>query len=112
MAERDHWIGAGCAECRNVTGEQRDGGQRDGDKNKCRRIKGADAVEQGRKRSGREESENQSDDGPDSDKLKRVSDDQAQNVPALRAQRHSHTNFVRALHDQIRNHSVNSNPRQ
>ena len=75
VTERDHWIGAGGAKCGNVTGEQSDGREGDGNENKCRRVKRADAVKQSGKSPGREKSEDKADRGSDSDKLERVADD-------------------------------------
>src|SRR5947199_9940498 len=59
VAERGHWIGAGCAKSRDVTGEQRDGRQRDCDKNKGRDVKRAKNVKQRGKQPSRMKSDDQ-----------------------------------------------------
>src|SRR5947199_1813401 len=106
VAERGHWIGAGCAKSRDVTGEQRDGRQRDCDKNKGRDVKRANIVQQRGKQPSRQKSENHPNNGTDSDQLQRVPDNEAQNITTLRTQGHAHANFVRPLNDVIRNDSV------
>src|SRR5947199_10582576 len=58
VAERGHWIGAGCAKSRDVTGEQRDGRQRACDKNKARDVKRANSIHQRRKQRTPQQSKN------------------------------------------------------
>src|SRR5437764_14221739 len=60
VAERGHWIGAGCAKSRDVTGEQRDGRQRACDKNKGRVVKRANILQQ----RGNQRTQHKSDNTP------------------------------------------------
>ena len=112
MGERDHGIGTGGAERRDVTGQQSDRGQHNGYKDKGGRIKRADVVQQGRERPRRQQREDQSNHCADCDQLQRMTHNKSQDVPALRAQRHANTDFMSTLDNEIGNHAVNPNARQ
>ena len=86
---------------RDITGEQGDCCERDRHEQERRDIKRANIVKQRGEQTSRQKSENQSNEGADSNQLRCVSHNEPQDIATLRAQGHANADLMRALDYQI-----------
>ena len=109
LPKRDHRVSAGGAARRDVTGEQRDEREREGDEEEGGQIERAHFVK--RRNAGREVLRSATikpRTRAGADERSGMRNDEAENIGALRAERHAHPDFVRPLHDEERHHAVDA----
>src|SRR6478672_2758680 len=108
----DHGISPGCAVCGDVAGEQRDQCENDRDKEKGRKVDCACLIKSGAKERGGKKCYDQSDEGTGSNQEAGTRQDEAKDVVSLRAESHADADLMRALRDEKRHHSIDSNRRE
>src|ERR1700693_2247214 len=108
VSERDERIDAYRTPCRYVTSEKSDADEKNSDTRKCERVRRPDAVKQSRHQVRNDQRTNKSYRSAGNGQPQSLTQNHSQDVAALRAEREANADVVRALADNVGNHSVNS----
>src|ERR1700726_4471672 len=97
VSQSDHRIHAHRSPRRDVAGKKRYSHQNDRDTGKCDRVGYADRIELARHQPRETKRREYADAGTKGRKPRALADDHAQNIFALRAERHAYADFIHAL---------------
>ncbi len=107
-AQRDHGIDAHGAACRQVAGDERDGGEQEANGGEGDGVGGAGFEKYGAQESREPEAEQESDQQADENQPDAVAEDEAEDVLTLRAEGEANADFVGALPRGVGNEAVDS----
>ena len=107
MTKRDDWIDLGSTAGRDDAGGHRDGAQQNGCCAEQRRIACRDFIQLRSEKSAEGKRAANPDEQSDDDRLHSLRNNQPQNIPRLRTQRHPQADLARPLLDCVGDRAVN-----